>query len=346
MTASRLEIRPYAGPEDIPHLAAIFNAVAEADGLHDRRSVEQLEAWHARPSAHFDAAGDIVVAEEEGRPVGYGRHGWVDTSDGLREHRVFVFVLPERRSAVEPLMDALEARAAAVAEEQDRADTGAAGGPQRVLGTFVPDSPPWRKEAFLRRGYAPVRWAFEMVRPDLQGVEVPALPEGLELRPIEGREMLRRVWDADVEAFRDHWGGFDDSDESFEAWLADPDTDPTLCVVAWDGDEIAGGVTNAIYAHENSLIGEQRGWLDSVFVRRPWRRRGLASALVARSLVLLRERGMQSAVLGVDSENPNGALGIYERAGFRVASRDVNLRRAWFGEPSPRPEQPARASGR
>ncbi len=329
MTVSTLTIRPYAGEADLPRLVAIFNAVAEADGLHDRRSVEQLAAWYATPTAHLDPGRDILVAEEDGRPIGYGRHSWVDTTDGLREHRVFVFAVPDRRDALEPLMNALEARVAEAAAEQDAAGPDGAAGRRRVLGTFVPDTQAWRKDAFTRRGYAPVRWGFEMVRPNLDAIEVPPLPDGLELRPVEGRAGLRRLWDADVEAFRDHWGGFDDSDEAFEAWLAEPDLDPSLCVVAWDGDEIAGAVINAINAHENGLIGQQRGWLDSVFVRRPWRRRGLAAALVARSLVLLRERGLDSAVLGVDAENPTGALGVYERAGFAVVSRDVNLRRPW-----------------
>jgi ribosomal protein S18 acetylase RimI-like enzyme len=329
MTVSTLTIRPYRGPEDMPLLVAIFNASAEAEGLHDRRSVEQLAAWYAVPSARLDPPRDILLAELDGRTVGYGRHSWVDTTDGLREHRVFVFALADHRGDVEPLIDALEARAAEAAAEQDLADPDGAAGRRRVLGTFVPDNQGWRKAAFERRGFAPVRWGFEMARRNLDAIEVPPLPEGLELRPVEGRAGLRRLWDADVEAFRDHWGGFDDSDEAFESWLAEPDLDPTLCVVAWDGDEIAGAVINTINAYENQLIGQQRGWLDSVFVRRPWRRRGLAAALVARSLVLLRERGLDSAVLGVDAENPNGALGVYERAGFVVVSRDVNLRRPW-----------------
>ena len=78
--------------------------------------------------------------------------------------------------------------------------------------------------------------------------------------------MLRQLWDADVEAFRDHWGGFDDSDEAFESWLAEPDLDPTLCVVAWDGDEIAGAVINTINAHENSSSVSSGAGSDSVFV--------------------------------------------------------------------------------
>ena len=59
----------------------------------------------------------------------------------------------------------------------------------------------------------------------------------------------------------------------------------------------------------------------------PWRRRGLGSALVARSLIVFRERGMTSAGLGVDADNPTGALGLYERAGFEVDFRSTAYRK-------------------
>jgi len=135
------------------------------------------------------------------------------------------------------------------------------------------------------------------------------------------------VFEADREAFRDHWGGFDTSDELFERFLEDPDYEPALFVVAWDGDEIAGAVWNVILAEQNRELGHRRGLLDSVYVRRPWRGRGLASALVGRSLQLLRERGMTSATLGVDADNPNGALRLYENAGFRVDVRSTGYRK-------------------
>ena len=316
-------LRAYRHPDDAPALAEVFNAMAEADGLNERRSVEQLTAWYARSTPHFDPARDIVLAEVDGRTVAYGRHQWVDTSDDLREHRAMVWARPEGRSAVDPLIDALERRAGEVVAEHGPIER------PRVLSTFSGDGQAWRIDAFTRRGYETVRYAFEMVRSNLDDIEVPPLPEGLALQPIEGREALKRLWDADIEAFRDHWGGFDASDEAFEEWLGEPDFDPSLFLIAFDGDEIAGGVLNAINVAENEQLGVRRGWLDSVFTRRPWRRRGLAAALVARSLVLLRERGMESAILGVDAENPTGALGVYERAGFAVATRDLALRRAW-----------------
>jgi ribosomal protein S18 acetylase RimI-like enzyme len=64
-----------------------------------------------------------------------------------------------------------------------------------------------------------------------------------------------------------------------------------------------------------------------VSVRRPWRRRGLASALIAESLRVLKDRGMTEGALGVDAENPMGALGVYEANGFRVHRKGLNYRR-------------------
>jgi ribosomal protein S18 acetylase RimI-like enzyme len=181
--------------------------------------------------------------------------------------------------------------------------------------------------ALLRRhGYAPVRWFFEMVRPTLEDVADVPLPTGLEIRPITP-DLYQALWKADSEAFRDHWGGFDDSPAAFRRFIEMPEADPSLWIVAWDGDEIAGGVINTIYPDENTSLGVQRGWLDSVFTRRAWRRRGLARALIARSLVALRDRGMTAAILGVDADNPQDALGLYESAGFAVESRATAWRK-------------------
>jgi GNAT superfamily N-acetyltransferase len=152
------------------------------------------------------------------------------------------------------------------------------------------------------------------------------LPEGIRFAPV-GDDQMKQLWDADIEAFEDHWGGFDGSDENYERWKGDPKFDPSLFVVAWDGDEIAGGVVNEINATENAAFNRQRGWLRSVFVRRPWRRRGLGLAVVLRSLQVFRDRGMTSAGLGVDADNPTGAVGVYQRAGFDVELTSFALRK-------------------
>jgi ribosomal protein S18 acetylase RimI-like enzyme len=101
--------------------------------------------------------------------------------------------------------------------------------------------------------------------------------------------------------------------------------------VAWDGDEIAGVVQNWIWAEENAQLGVARGWLEHISVRRPWRRRGLGRAITAESLRRLAAAGMTEAILGVDADNPTGALGLYEGLGFEVDQRSQVYRRPLVG---------------
>ena len=91
--------------------------------------------------------------------------------------------------------------------------------------------------------------------------------------------------------------------------------------MAWDGDEVAGVVQNWIWPEENAHLGVARGWLEHISVRRPWRRRGLARAITAEALRRLAAAGMTDAMLGVDADNPTGALGLYEGLGFDVEQR-------------------------
>jgi ribosomal protein S18 acetylase RimI-like enzyme len=164
-------------------------------------------------------------------------------------------------------------------------------------------------------GYECVRIYHHMTRPDLDDITLPPMPDGLEVRPVT-RDDLRPEWDAMTEAFRDHFGAEDTSEESYRGWIEMPITDPALFVIAFDGGQVAGGVHGEIHPLENEANGYLRGWTDPVYVRRQWRRRGLASALLGRALVRLREAGMTSAQLDVDTENENQALTLYERHGF------------------------------
>ena len=197
----------------------------------------------------------------------------------------------------------------------------------RVLGMGTPELNAGAVALARGHGYEAVRWWADMERSLLEELpDEPTLPEGLEVRPARA-DQARQIWEADQDAFRDHWGGWDPSDASFRRWTDSPEFQPNLMLVAWDGEEVAGAVLNAIYPDENRELGIRRGWLDSVFTRRAWRRRGLARALIVRSLHLLRERGLETAALGVDADNPSGAFGLYESAGFRATRRYISWRK-------------------
>jgi len=317
-----LVIRPYAGPADHAHVARLANAEYEADGVRGRTSVPEMDAWLAHASEGFDPARDMRFAELDGRPVAVAWPDWVDTTDGLREYRSRGYVHPDaRRRGIGTALfagglDRILAMAAG--HDTDR---------PKVVGTFSADQSVGAPLLARRFGMEPVRWFFDMERPLLGDLpSAPDLPDGLEVRPVTADD-AKAIWLADHDAFLDHWGGHDPSEANFLRWRESPEFDPPIMVVAYDGDEIAGAVLNAIYPEENAELGILRGWLDSVFTRRAWRRRGLARALIVRSLHLLREQGMEIAALGVDADNPSGALGLYESVGFAVTERMTAWRR-------------------
>jgi mycothiol synthase len=104
----------------------------------------------------------------------------------------------------------------------------------------------------------------------------------------------------------------------FEEWwhfrTAFNQPEPELWLLAMDGDEVAGmALVASQRAGEPSL-----GWISSVGVLRPWRRRGLALAILLHSFHLLAERGKPRAGLAVDSQSLTGATRLYEKAGMRV----------------------------
>lgn len=316
-----LLLRPYQGEQDVPDIVRVENLEAVADSLPERSNVEDMTAHFAHRSESFDALRDVTLAEIDGRVVAFGIRNVVDTTDGLREYRLSGAVDPawRRRGIGRTLLLDNERRLRDVAHAEH-------GASRRVFGSWGGESQTGRAALMSAAGYGPARYFFDMVRPNLDAIEEIPMPEGLEIRPI-GPELTRAVWDADIEAFRDHWGGFDHSEEQLQRWLSSPSNDLSLWLVAFDGDEIAGGVVNSIDAHQNEAMGFRRGWLSSVFTRRQWRRRGLARALIARSLVLHRDRGMTSAALGVDAENPSGALALYEGMGFGVNYRATAWRK-------------------
>ena len=94
---------------------------------------------------------------------------------------------------------------------------------------------------------------------------------------------------------------------------------------------MVGMVLNYVNHQENAAFGRSRGYAEDIAVRRPWRRRGIASALLANSLLALQARGLAEAALGVDTENPR-ALALYERLGFTTVSEWITFRRSWPDE--------------
>lgn len=171
-------------------------------------------------------------------------------------------------------------------------------------------------ELHRHEGYTPLRyyWRMEIT---LTAPPAPAnFPAGIELRPFVKDEHARAVLDAQNESFRDHWGNHD---ESYEKWaprkFGRKEFDPTLWMIAWDGDQIAGFSQNR---YRGGI-----GWIGTLGVRRPWRKRGLGEALLLHSFGEFYKRGTTTIGLGVDAQNPTGATRLYQKVGMRAVSEFV-----------------------
>ncbi len=165
-------------------------------------------------------------------------------------------------------------------------------------------------------GYAPIRYHWRMEITLDTPPSAPVWPEGVELRPFVREQHERAVWQAQNESFRDHWGSRDMTFEEFvHSRFDDPEFDPTLWAIAWDGDEVAGISINRF------RMGI--GWIRTLGVRRPWRKKGLGIALLQYSFGEFYKRGKPTIGLGVDASSLTGATRLYQRAGMHVASEFV-----------------------
>lgn len=289
-------------------IAGLVNEVRKADGIDEVRTWASLAGEYPE-SETFAVTRDVLLAEVDGRLVGYASGHRVIRDGGL---------VGQTDCAVHPEYRRMRLGTAIHRATVERLQAEFAIDPRpgpRQLRSWGLEEETGNRALLDEQGYVPVRYGFVMRR-SLTGIlpERP-MPDGLELRPVT-EDQYRAIFDANNEAFEDHWGHRQPTEADFTAHFQGPDTNPAIWCVAWAGDQVAGVVMNMISASENEALGIRRGWLDQVSVRRPWRGRGLGKALCTASFRVLRDLGMEEAWLGVDGTNPTGALQLYEGLGF------------------------------
>ncbi|MCB8939778.1 MAG: GNAT family N-acetyltransferase [Ardenticatenaceae bacterium] len=312
--------RHFQGESDYPKMVAVMEGTREVDEREWVSSVEETAVDYAH-LINCDPHTDMIFAEVDDEVVGYGRCWWSNQVDGSIAYRFFAHLLPAWRST--------GIRLAMVRFLKQRIRQIAATHPADKEKNFLN----WGMEAesdwinlLLAEGHEVVRYGLEMVRPNLDNIPDCPLPDSLEVRCGSDAES-RQIWEAAREAFRDHWGMSEWSEESYTGWSEYPTYQPHLWQIAWAGDEVAGGVLNFIDHKENADNGRLRGYTETIFVRRPWRKLGVAKALIARSFQVLKDEGMTEAALGVDAENLSGALHLYRKMGFEEYKRGMTFRK-------------------
>jgi len=313
----RLTWRP-ATAADVPAWARLLSAVEAADRTGENYGEADLAEELADPS--LDLARDtLVAAAPDGELVAFG--GLRGSATVRDVDRIWlggaVHPAARGRGLGRRLLTWQERRAAELHHERHPGVPG-----QLQVGVY--DSAESQAALVRAAGYTPARYFNDMER-DLTAElpPVPPAPDRLRVVPFDARyDEATRL--AHREAFADHWGSTLPDPQRWQHWYTGSQSfRPDVSLLVLDGDEVAAYLLSYFWAADAEATGVREAWVGQLGTRSAWRRRGLASLLLATALATYRDAGYQQAGLDVDSENPTGALGLYERLGFTVAHRWV-----------------------
>ncbi|MFN8486516.1 MAG: GNAT family N-acetyltransferase [Caldilineaceae bacterium] len=294
---------------DIPAIVDLLNASSlEITGTQDSSVEDYGRMWRSPGYAAaqdsriaITAEGQIVaVAHAYARAPYVSNFLWIAVHPAYRERGLGTYLTDWGETRVRERMPDAPADARVTVRSS-------------TLSAYQPSA-----ELLRNLGYQQVRSFYTMV------IEMDALPPTPVWPPeitiqsmAPGQE--RAVYRADYEAFKDHWGYVEAPfEEGFQRWqyfvTSHAHYDPSVFFLAMDGAEIAG--IALCFPKDNEF--PDMAWVDDLGVRRPWRRQGLALALLHHAFGEFYRRGIKKVGLGVDASSLTGATRLYEKAGMRV----------------------------
>ena len=302
--------RHFQGEIDYPKMLAIFQNLHAAGQYIGDTTIKTLEAEYNNLS-NCDPHDDLVFVEVLGETVAFCRFYWERQISNQEYAYAVIF-------RVDPAWQGKGIEQALIewGESRGRHYAGTLpGGEAGFFLAFSRETDQNRLNILTTSGYEVKRYYHSMSR-DLVDLPERPLPEGITVRPVLPKD-YRKIWDASNDAFQDEYGASDPTEEWYQGYLASPNFQPILWQVAWDGDEVVGSVQNYLSLEENELEKRRRGYTEAISVRREWRGRGVASALICRSMEMFKMLNMDEVALTADTQNPTGAMRLYTALGYR-----------------------------
>ena len=289
----------------------LFNAVSRAIIGHDSESLaDNITGWK---TPGWDIGSNVrVVFSPEEQIVGYIEL-W-DAANPFVRKSCYGKVHPAHTGLGigNAMLDWVEAKARANIEKCPP-------GARVVLVQGVPSEDHRAYELFTMRGYQHDRTYYRMVIELTAPPPQPVWPTEIEIRSLVPGKDERAAFSAIYDSFQDHYGFVKEPFADFLArWTYftqnNEHYDPSIFFIAWDNGEVAG----VCYCSGSTTEDPDMAWVNTLGVRRPWRKQGLGLALLHHSFNEFWQRGRRKAGLGVDASSLTGAVRLYERAGMHV----------------------------
>lgn len=307
-TLSSLLSRHYVDERDLSNMVELINLCATVDYPELKTSVDELRRSLADPDV--DLSQDLRLWYEGEQLLGFGRlrtspatpdsedssHLWFQVHPAARHLGLEMNILAWGEQRIEQIELARQNRI--------------------KLRTGARESEPERIAFLQAQGFVAERYFYRMGRSLLEPIPLPQFPTGFSLRSVEEQDAVLWV-EMFNQTFIDHWNFHPMTVEQWHHYGTDPNYRPDHDLVAVSPE---GRLAAFCYCHispeRNQRTGRNEGYVNLLGTRRGFRGQGLGRAMLLAGLHRLRQSGVETALLGVDADNPSGALQLYQSVGF------------------------------
>ncbi|MEU9690628.1 GNAT family N-acetyltransferase [Amycolatopsis japonica] len=305
--------RPLA-PQDAEASADLLNAMETVDEIGENYTAEDTLQELVDPYADLERAS--LAAFDGDVMAGYMKIRFKPSAEEI--HRVFldggVHPAYRRRGIGGALVDAGVA-AAKVVHALHHPDA------KLVVDVNRPECIAGLAELVRSRGFVPVRY-FQRMEHSLAALSDPVMPNAFTVEPWSERndEDFRAVRNA---AYRDYWGAVPMPAELWRNKITNQTFQPETSFLLREAGAAVGMLVTMWWEADTEATGVRDAHFMAIGTLREYRRRGVASALMGHALRAAAEQGYDRASLNVDSADPAGAFGVFEKAGFVPTMRYV-----------------------
>ncbi len=317
-----IQVRAFDLAYDLPALVDLLNIVTEFEQTEEYSSVEEVRHIYQH-AVNCNFTTDFVVVEVKGELVAFQRVSW-------RELPLENSVMYVMTGSVHPdwhdqgigtaLGDWAENRLREISASH-------AADKKKYLHSSTWKSAAHRMRFLADRGFNPERYFYIMERKDLRDLPTVDLPAGIVLRQPVSETDWRKGAACLNDAFKDHWGYMPETEADFQRLLHNPFTRSDLTQFAWDGDTVIGTLIVYINEESNRKTHKKQAWTEDISVLKSYRGQGIAKAMIFSAMHAVKQAGMESAMLGVDTNNPSGALRLYENCGYEAIRTSISFRK-------------------